>query len=397
MIQKRLDFPLLVNRNIVYADTAATSMMPLAVLRAMEDFSTNSYANVHRGLYKLAIQATDAYEQSRGVIGSFFGCSADQVIITRGCTDGLNMLLSSLFEDYVEGDQIITSIAEHHSAFVPLQQLAKKKGCLLHILPLNADGVVDCSGIDALLNERTKLVCVVHLSNVLGSIIDTRSIADTIARRGLSGQVTLVADGAQSAAHLFPSFADLGVDYYVCSAHKMYGPTGVGAIIAKPGALQTLKPSRFGGEMVDTVTIDQSIWGQIPLRFEAGTPPIVQTIGFAAALRYIQSIGLTAIKEHEGALLNAMVPFLAEHAQVYGVGHKHGCISFIMPGVHSHDVVSVLDDQNICVRSGTLCAQPLMRVLGIDGVIRISFGIYNTLDDVRRIQEGLLFVKKVFS
>jgi len=397
---RRDDFAQLKGNNLCYLDTAATCLIPRQVVDRMQTFMNTDYANVSRSGYRLAARATDAYEKARQTVADFFNCHSEQIVFTKGCTDGMNMLIDALSQNWQKGDEIITSVAEHHSVLVPVQQAAKEKGCKVHVLPLSKEGTIDLILLPQVINERTRLIAITHISNVLGCTTDVERIHKALVTAGVRDNVHIVVDGAQSAARIRVDFPALHADFYVCSAHKMYGPTGIGALIGTKRILESLSPSRFGGGMVDEVTLNDATWTTIPQRFEAGTPPIIEAVGFAAAIEYLNEIGVDAIQRHELELMVALVDSLnaVQQCVIYGSNtQRRGVVSFNIQGVHAHDVAAILDDQEICVRAGNMCAQPLLKALGVESMLRASIGVHSTTEDIVRLIKGIQQATKVLS
>lgn len=384
----RAEFPLLVQNDLAYLDSAATAHKPRIVLDAERQYYEQKNANVHRGVYKLADASTAAYEEARKEVSVFFGAKSDEVIFTSGATHALN-LATHILEHAItlkEGDEILTTVAEHHSLLIPLQQLAKRSGATLVITPLT-DGTVTIESVAERVNAKTKIIALAHSSNVLGYTLELRSIK--------KNRAVLLVDACQSAAH---AGIELGqADMIAVSAHKLYGPMGVGALIAKQTLLENGQPLLFGGSMIEKVTEHESTWTLPPTRYEAGTPNVAGAVGFAAALAFIK-MHHTAILKREHELTLKAETIIAKYATI--IGQKQGTrtspiISFVMKDVHAHDVAQVLDAFGVCVRAGQHCAQPLHDALGIVASVRVSIGAYNTAADLEKLEQGLLHAQKV--
>jgi len=383
----RTDFPILAetvyNRPLVYLDNAATSQKPRVVIDAISDAYTHWNANIHRGVHYLSQVATQKHESARQRIAAFIGAaSPNEIVFTKGTTDSINMLAFSFGEAYVhEGDEIIVSQLEHHSNIVPWQMLCARKKAVLKVIPLHEDLSLDLETYKALLSDRTRLVSVAHVSNVLGII----NPIGQIIRLAHERHIPVCIDGAQSAPHLPINVEHLDCDFYVCSAHKMYGPTGIGMLYGKEKWLNLLPPAQGGGEMIEHVRFEHTTYNALPYKFEAGTPNFVGSNAFAEALNYIDSIGISAIHAHEQELTRYAERRLNEipEVQIYAAGQeKAGVISFNVGTIHPFDVGTLLDRQGIAVRTGHHCAEPLIDYLGVPGTIRISFGLYNDLSDI---------------
>jgi cysteine desulfurase/selenocysteine lyase len=396
MREAKADFPALA-KGLSYLDWAASAQKPQEVLDAISEFERSSYANVHRGVYKLAERATQAFEDARGTVARFIGAATEETLFTSGTTGGINALARSLEPAINEGDEILVSIMEHHSNFVPWQQLARRRGAAFKTIPLTPTFRLDLDAARKLITARTKVIAVAHVSNVLGVINPIPELAALARANG----ALLVVDGAQAAPHTHIRVHELGCDAYAFSAHKLYGPTGVGALWVRKDLLETLEPPAFGGEMVREVTVEQTSWNDLPWRFEPGTPPITQAIGFASAIRYIERIGIDAIVRHERELIAyaleklRSVPGLA----LLGPSDTHdrlGVFSFTLENVHPHDIAQTLDERGIAIRASHHCAQPLHCALGIDASARASIGIPTSREDIDRLVAALGEVRKVF-
>ncbi|MDR7404348.1 MAG: cysteine desulfurase [Armatimonadota bacterium] len=400
----RADFPILARRvhgkPLVYLDSAATSQKPRQVLDALVRYYTEYNANVHRGIYALAEEATRRYEQARAAVAAFIGAPRpEEVVFTRGTTEAINLVAYTWARATLRpGDEIILTEMEHHSNLVPWQLVAEQTGAVLRFVPFDGQGLLDLDAYDRLLGERTRLVAVTHQSNVLGTINPIREIA---ARARAVGARVLV-DGAQAAPHMPVNVADLGVDFYALSAHKMCGPTGAGALWARYELLESMPPFHGGGEMILLVQLEKSTFKDPPHKFEAGTPNIADCIVWAEAIDYLQRIGMEAIREHERRLVAYALDRLAEvpGITVYGpreMNVRGGAVAFWMDVAHPHDVAQVLDQEGIAVRAGHHCAQPLHRRLGVPATVRASVYLYNTESDIDALVRGLHAVRHLFA
>ncbi|MCH1609393.1 MAG: cysteine desulfurase [Flavobacteriaceae bacterium] len=393
-VQKiRKDFPILqreVNGHpLVYFDNAATSQTPLQVIDVIADYYKKYNANIHRGVHTLSQEATDAYEAARQKIQKHFNAAhAHEIIFTSGTTHSINIVSNGYEQLLVPGDELIVSALEHHSNIVPWQMLCEKSGAVLKVIPMNEGGVLLMEEYDKLLSEKTKLVFVNHVSNALGTV---NPIAEIIEKAHAVGAEVLI-DGAQSAPHIQADVQALGVDYYVTSAHKLCGPTGIGMLYGKASALNRLPPYQGGGEMIAEVTFEKTTYAGLPHKFEAGTPNIAGGIAFGAALDYINSIGMTEIAQYEAELLAYATASLLKipGVKIYGVApEKTAVISFNVQGIHPYDIGSILDKMGIAVRTGHHCAQPIMDYYHIPGTVRASLSFYNTYEEIDRMLEAL--------
>lgn len=399
----RRDFPILDQtvhgKRLVYLDSAATSQKPKVVIDALKEYYERMNANVHRGIHALAERATAAYERTRELVAQFIHApSTESIVFTKSASEALNMVAYAWGAAHVrEGDEILTTPMEHHSNLIPWQQLARRTRATLRYIPLTADGRLDLSHLDELINERTRIVAVTHLSNVLGTV---NPVEEIIRRARSVGAVTVV-DGAQSVPHMPVDVQALGCDFLAFSAHKMCGPTGVGVLYGKPEVLAEMDPFLFGGEMISTVTLEEATWKEAPHRFEAGTPNIAGVVGFGRALEYLTAIGMENIWEHEVALtkycierMRAAIPEI----QIYGPEEERGgLVCFNVPGVHPHDLAQVLDREGVAIRAGHHCAQPLMHWLETPATARASTYLYNTEDDVDALVSALITAKEFFA
>ena len=393
-VQKiRKDFPILqreVNGHpLVYFDNAATSQTPLQVIDVIADYYKKYNANIHRGVHTLSQEATDAYEAARQKIQKHFNAAhAHEIIFTSGTTHSINIVSNGYEQLLGPGDELIVSALEHHSNIVPWQMLCEKSGAVLKVIPMNEGGVLLMEEYDKLLSEKTKLVFVNHVSNALGTV---NPIAEIIEKAHAVGAEVLI-DGAQSAPHIQADVQTLGVDYYVTSAHKLCGPTGIGMLYGKASALNRLPPYQGGGEMIAEVTFEKTTYAGLPHKFEAGTPNIAGGIAFGAALDYINAIGMTEIAQYEAELLAYATTSLLKipGVKIYGVApEKTAVISFNVEGIHPYDIGSILDKMGIAVRTGHHCAQPIMDYYQIPGTVRASLSFYNTYEEIDRMLEAL--------
>ncbi len=401
-IQKiRKDFPILSRKvngyPLVYLDNAATSQKPQQVIDCIVDYYSNYNANIHRGVHTLSQEATDAYESARKKIQTHFNAKeAYGIIFTAGTTHGINLVANGFSEILKKGDEIMVSAMEHHSNIVPWQMLCEKTGAILKVIPMNEEGVLVFSEYEKLLSEKTKLVFVNHISNALGTI---NPIAEIIEKAHEVGAAVLI-DGAQSCSHIKPDFQKLDVDFYVTSAHKMCGPTGIGILYMKEEWGNKLPPYQGGGEMIAEVTFEKTTYATLPHKFEAGTPNICGGIAFGAAIDYLNSIGFEAIAMHENELLKYATEKLLEieGLKIYGTGQdKTSVVSFNIEGIHPYDIGTIVDKLGIAVRTGHHCAQPIMDFYKIPGTVRASFAFYNTLGEVDALVAAVKKAKMMLS
>ncbi|MFS0727264.1 cysteine desulfurase [Paenibacillus sp. 1P07SE] len=397
----REQFPILqqqVNGHpLVYLDNAATSQKPRAVLDAVSRYYEWNNSNVHRGVHTLGSRATDAYEGARERVARFIGASSTQeIIFTRGTTTALNLVAASYAREVCgEGDEIVLTPMEHHSNLIPWQQVAKVTGAVLRYIPLQPDGTMLLTDVEATITDRTKVVSVMYVSNVLGVINPVKEIAEIAHRHG----AVMVVDGAQSTPHLKVDVRELDCDFYAFSGHKMCGPTGIGVLYGKKQLLERMEPVEFGGEMIDHVDLYDSTWKELPWKFEGGTPIIAGAVGLAAAIDFLEEIGMDAIDRHEKELAAYAFDRLSatRGIKLYGpISGRVGLITFNLDDVHPHDVATVLDAEGIAVRAGHHCCQPLMRWLEVTATARASFYLYNDEADVDALVDGLLKTKEFF-
>jgi cysteine desulfurase/selenocysteine lyase len=391
----RVQFPGLAN-NWHYLDTAATAQKPQIVLDAMMRAGGVDYATVHRGVYARSANMTVAFEAARARVARFMGAaSADEIVFVRGATEGINLIAHSWGTANLKaGDRIMLSQLEHHSNIVPWQMVAEKVGAHIDVCPLTDDGQVDLDWLEAHLTPAHKMIALAHVSNVLGSVLDAKRVANAAHMVGAK----LLLDGCQASPRMRLDMAELGCDFYVMSGHKLYGPTGVGVLWAKAETLNAMPPYQGGGAMIDRVTFEKTTYAPAPSRFEAGTPMIIEVIGLHAAIDFIDSFGPEAIFAHESALAAQTRHALRtiNAITLYGPEQSAGIVSFSMAGVHPHDIGTILDEENVAIRAGHHCAQPLMDHLGVPATARASFGIYNDEDDVLALVRGIERVKRIF-
>ena len=390
----REEFPILkqevYKRPLVYLDNAATTQKPRVVIDAISNAYCTINANVHRGVHHLSQLSTEGHEGGREKVRQFLNAkSTKEIIFTRGTTESINLVASSFSEAFFsEGDEVIISAMEHHSNIVPWQMLEGKKGIKLKVIPITAEGELDMDAFRSLITERTKLVSVAHVSNVLGTVNPIEEII-TIAH---SNNVPVLVDGAQGAPHIKVDVQSLDVDFYVFSGHKIYAPTGVGVLYGKEEWLDKMPPYQGGGEMIGKVTFEKTTYNELPFKFEAGTPDYVGVMAMTAALNYVEELGIETIAAHETELLQYTTEKIKaiERVVIYGnSSHKSGVISFNVEGIHPYDIGMLLDKQGVAVRTGHLCAQPLMDILGIPGVVRASFALYNTKEECDKFISAL--------
>lgn len=396
----RKDFPILSRKvngyPLVYLDNAATSQKPQQVIDCIVDYYSNYNANIHRGVHTLSQEATDAYEAARNKIQTHFNAKESfEIIFTAGTTHGINLVASGFTEILNNGDEIIVSAVEHHSNIVPWQMLCERTGAVLRVIPMNQEGALVMDKYDKLLSNKTKLVFVNHISNALGTI---NPIEEIIKKAHKIGAAVLV-DGAQACSHVKPDLQKLDVDFYVTSAHKMCGPTGVGILYIKEKWGNKLPPYQGGGEMIAEVTFEKTTYAGLPHKFEAGTPNICGGIAFGAAIDYLNEIGFEEIEKHENELLEYATTKLLEieSLKIYGTGHKTSVVSFNIEGIHPYDIGTIVDKLGIAVRTGHHCAQPIMDFYKIPGTVRASFAFYNTIEEVDALVNAVRKAKMMLS
>jgi cysteine desulfurase / selenocysteine lyase len=400
-MDKKRDFKILNNikngKELVYLDSTATSQKPQCVIDSIIEYYETSNANVHRGLYDLADKSTLAYEHAHSVIADFINANDQEIIITKSTTESLNLVAYSLVLNLKKGDEIVVSEMEHHSNFVPWQQLAKKVGAVLKIIPVQDDYRLDMKKAQELINEKTKIVSIVHMSNVLGTINPIKDLA-TLAH---SVNALLIVDAAQSAPHIKIDVKDLNCDFLAFSGHKMLGPTGIGVLFGKSELLEKMDPFLMGGGMIEEVTINKTTWMDIPSKFEAGTPNIAQAVGLAKAIEYLSLIGMDKIESHEREITNYALIQLQKIPGLKIIGpnssdFRGSVFSFILKDVHTHDIAEILNRDNIAVRAGNHCAMPLHHKYGLQGSTRASFYLYNDKNDVDKLITGIKKVQEIF-
>lgn len=398
----RKDFPILSQKingkDLVYFDNAATTQKPQSVIDSLSSYYQTINANIHRGIHTLAEKATAEYELTREAIKNFLNAeSAEQIIFTKGITDSINLVARSYGGAYLKtGDEVIISTMEHHSNIVPWQLICEEKGAILRVIPINESGEIIFEDYEKLLSEKTKIVAIVHASNALGTI---NPIKEIIRKAHQVGAVVLV-DGAQAASHLEIDVQNLDADFYCLSSHKLYGPTGVGALYGKKNILEKMPPYQGGGEMISEVTFEKTTYNELPYKFEAGTPNIADTIALRKAIEYIQQIGKQTIATYEAQLLDYATKKLSEFEQVQLIGtakEKVSVCSFVMQNIHPQDIGIILDTEGIAIRTGHHCTQPLMNRLGLVGTARASFAFYNTFEEIDKLTFGLTKVIKMLS
>ncbi|MCJ0542731.1 cysteine desulfurase [Enterococcus cecorum] len=399
----RADFPVLnqiVNDEpLIYLDNAATTQKPQAVLDVLNHYYLQDNANVHRGVHTLAERATAEFEAARKKVQQFIHANSNkEIIFTKGTTDSLNIIAQSYGEFIQAGDEIVISKMEHHANLIPWQQLAKRKQAVLRYIPLTADGHLDVQAAKTIINEKTAIVALAHVSNVLGTVNPVKEITQLAHQH----QAIMVVDGAQAVAHMPVDVQELDCDFYCFSGHKMCGPTGIGVLYGKQALLEKMEPVAFGGEMIDFVDLYESTWTELPWKFEAGTPNIAGAIGLGAAIDYLEKIGMQTIHEYEQAIVAELLPKLQqiEGLTIYGPQNpaEHtAVIAFNLDHLHPHDVASALDMQGIAVRAGHHCAQPLIKELGCFATARASFYFYNTKEEADQLVAAILATKEFFA
>ncbi len=396
----RRDFPILARKvygkPLVYLDNAATAQKPQAVLDAMDAFMTSEYANVHRGVHFLSATATERYENARLRVAQFLNADSDEIVFTKGGTEAINLVSYSFLAPKIQpGDEIVLSVMEHHSNIVPWHFLRERAGAVLKWVDVSDAGELDPADVARAITPKTKLVAITHMSNVLGTQTNLKEIVRLAHAKG----VPVLADGCQAAVHGAVDMRDLDVDFYAFTGHKLYGPTGIGVLYAKRAHLKAMRPFNGGGEMIREVTQANVSYADPPARFEAGTPPIVQAVGLAAALDYVDSVGREAIAQHEAELTAYAMRRLKELNWIRIIGEAKGkgpIVSFEADGIHAHDLSTVLDREGVAVRGGHHCAQPLMARFGVASTARASFALYNTKLEVDALVSALHVARKVF-
>jgi cysteine desulfurase/selenocysteine lyase len=397
----RRDFPILethVNGHpLVYLDSAASSQQPLAVLRAVEDYSEHSHANVHRGVHALSQAATSAFEGARERVRRFINArSVHEIVFVRGTTEAINLVAQAYARPlFRPGDEILITALEHHANIVPWQLVCEQTGCTLKVAPINRRGELIYEEFERLLGARTRLVAVAHVSNALGTVLPVKRIIEAAHERGAA----VLVDGAQAVPHSRVDVRALGADFYTFSGHKLYAPTGIGVLYAREELLGSMPPWQAGGDMIRTVSFEKSTWNDLPWRFEAGTPNISGAVGLGSAMDYLESLGIEAVAAHEARLLANATAELAHVPGITLVGtaaHKASVLSFTLDGIHAHDLGTILDTEGVAVRTGHHCAMPVMTFFGIPATARASFACYNTDDDVARFIAAVGKAREVF-
>ena len=397
----RRDFPILsttvYDRPLVYLDNAATTQKPLCVLDAMRHEYLNANANVHRGVHYLSQQATELHEAARETVRRFINAGkTEEVIFTRGTTESINLVASSFCEEFMqEGDEIIVSVMEHHSNIVPWQLQAARRGVAVRVIPMNDEGERDMEAYAGMFTERTKIVSVAHVSNVLGTVNPVREMI----RIAHSHGVPVLIDGAQSTPHFKVDVQELDCDFFAFSGHKIYGPTGIGVLYGKEEWLDRMPPYQGGGEMIESVTFEKTVFQSLPFKFEAGTPDYIATHGLAVALDYVNDIGLENISSHERELTSYCMEQMRsiDGIALFGTSeHKDAVVSFLVSDIHHLDMGTLLDRLGIAVRTGHHCAQPVMQRYGIQGAVRASFAMYNTREEIDALVDGVRRVSRMF-
>ncbi|MBC2255118.1 cysteine desulfurase [Listeria ivanovii] len=403
-IQKiRADFPILAQeineKPLAYLDNAATSQKPKQVIRALTHYYEFENANVHRGVHTLAARATDAFESARAKVAKFIHArEVAEIIFTRGTTSAINLVVDSYGNANIEaGDEIVISYLEHHSNLIPWQQLAKRKGAVLKYIELEEDGTISIEQAEKTITEKTKIVALAHVSNVLGTITPIKEIAALAHKVG----AVILVDGAQAVPHMEVNVVDLDADFYAFSGHKMMAPTGIGVLYGKRELLDKMEPTEFGGEMIDFVELYDSTWKELPWKFEAGTPIIGGAIALGAAIDYLAAIGIDTIHTYEQELVSYAIEQMSmlEGITIYGptdASKRCGLVTFNIEGAHPHDVATILDEDGVAIRAGHHCAQPLMKWLDVSSTARASFYIYNTKEEIDALIEGLKLTKEYF-
>lgn len=398
----RADFPILHQevrgRPLVYLDSAATTQKPQAVIDALVRYYTHDNANVHRGVHALSERATQAYEGARERVRRFINArDTKEIIFVRGCTEAINLVAQTFGRSNVgPGDEVLITAMEHHSDIVPWQMLCQQVGATLKMVPVNERGELRMDQLDAMLTERTRILAVTHVSNALGTVNPVKDIIKRAHARG----VPVLVDGAQATQHFRVDVQDLDCDFYAFSGHKMFGPTGIGVLYGKTAMLESMPPWQGGGDMILTVTLEKTVYNRLPYRFEAGTPDISGAVGLAAAMDYIESVGVEAIAAHDRELLEYGTQALESVPGVRLMGRareRSGVLSFLLEDVHAHDVGTILDREGVAIRAGHHCAQPLLSCFGVAATVRASLAMYNTREDIDALVRGLHKVREVFA
>jgi cysteine desulfurase/selenocysteine lyase len=396
MLNEKKNFSSLYQKDIAYLDTASSAQKPQVVIDAMTNVMSDHYANIHRGFYDYSQKTTSAYEAVREKIKNFINAnSVNEVIFTRNTTEAINLVAQSWGRTFLsEGDEVILSEMEHHANIVPWQMLRDEIGIVLKIIPVTDEGELDYQTYESLLSDKTKMVSVVHTSNALGTINNIDKIISLA--KNFNANIKVLIDGTQLAVHGHTDVQAINCDFFVFTGHKLYGPSGVGVLWAHEDLLNAMPPYQGGGDMIETVTFDKTTYRDAPARFEAGTPSIVDVIGLGAAIDYVSAIGMDAIQAHEQELLQAAREAMGDGFKIYGdMDHKAPIISFTMDGAHHSDIGMILNQAGVAVRTGHHCCMPLMQLFGIDGTVRVSFGLYNDMADVEKFLVGLEKVRKL--
>ena len=397
----RSDFPILsqtiYKRPLIYFDNAATTQKPIQVIRAISDYYEHDNCNIHRGVHYLSVKATEAFEEARREIREFINApSTHEVVFTKGASESLNLVAASFGKKFLlPGDEVITTIMEHHSNFVPWQLICEEKGAVLRVATILPDGELDLENLYSLISERTKIIALTHVSNVLGTVNPIKEIIAYAHKQG----IPVLVDGAQGVSHLKVDVTDLGCDFYCFSGHKMYGPMGIGVLYGKEKWLEEMPPYQSGGEMVKDVTIEKTTFNELPFKFEAGTPNVEGVMGLRAAVKYLKDLGMDEIRAYEDKLLQRAVSSLSAIGGVRFFGEAPGKaspVSFLIGDIHPFDAGTIIDKMGIAVRTGHHCAQPLIDHFGIPGTVRASFAFYNTADEIDRLAEAVARVKTMF-
>ena len=397
----RRDFPVLQRtvhgKPLVYLDTAASAQRPLAVIEATDRFYREHNANVHRGVHTLSQEATELYEGARRRLATYLNAASErEIVFTRGTTEAINLVAQSYLRPRLQpGDEILITHMEHHSNIVPWQMLREQTGAVLKVAPINERGELLLDELEAMMSDRVKLLGIVHVSNALGTINPVAEVCRMAARHG----IPVLVDGAQALPHTRVDLQALGCDFYACSAHKMYGPTGIGALWAKEATLDAMPPWQGGGEMISKVTFEHTTWNDLPSKFEAGTPNIAGGVGFGAAIEYMEQVGVEAIAAHEHEVLEYATECISEIDEVRIIGtaaDKAGALSFTFGDVHPHDLGTIIDHFGVAIRTGHHCTMPLMQFYGVPATARASFGMYNTKQEVDVFIDALLKARDMF-
>ncbi len=397
----RADFPILHQEiqgcRLAYLDNAASSQQPMAVIDAVSQYYQHDHANVHRGVHTLSHRATDAYEAAREKIRAYINAaSTSEIVYTRGTTEAINLVAASLGQDVRAGDEILISHMEHHSNIVPWQLLCERTGATLRVAPINEQGELLTDEMIALMNKRTRIVALTHVSNALGTI----NPVELIIKAAHDHDIPVLIDGAQAMSHSIIDVQKLGCEFYAFSGHKMFGPTGIGVLYGREDWLERLPPWQGGGEMILSVSFDDTVYNRLPYKFEAGTPNIAGAIGLGAAIDYLQTIGMHNIATYESGLLEYLTDQLASVPDVRLIGtaeHKAGVQSFVIEGIHPHDLGTVLDHKGVAIRTGHHCAMPVMEFFGVPGTARASLAFYNNREDVDQLIDGISVATKMFA